>query len=92
MEWREVVGKAINAHDIRLVPDTSLQECMELCMADQPDCRSVNYMPVERKCYHGDVRFGDLGIYSWVEGPKFVHYAFCELGEYRKSHDYVYCI
>ena len=77
IDWQLIDNKGIPGHNIRDFPNIMLQACKELCMAEQPWCRSIDYYWPTGQCALSDVAFGDPGIYSWAEYPGLQYYSFC---------------
>ena len=67
--------------DILEQTDTTLEECQELCMVNQPNCRSIDYLPNYQTCYHNSLGWGDIKAYTLDANAAVVYYMFCDLGE-----------
>ena len=50
-------------------------------MANQPQCRSIDYFPPQSLCHLNDVRFGDQDIYAFAPSNEGSYYSLCELGK-----------
>ena len=86
IEWQQVVGQVSAGYDYVSVPGKTLLECQEMCLADQPRCRSIEFFPVnDNTCKLDDVAFGDAGFTKWFGDPGGTYYSFCELGRSHKT-------
>ena len=81
MSWQSKPSYVVSGHDLQSVEGISLLDCKKLCMANQPQCRSIDYFPGNSKCYLGDIAYGDPGLYSLLHVGNGNYYSFCELGK-----------
>ena len=81
MKWIVHLGLVVPGRDILHRTDITLEECQDLCMANQRDCRSVDYFANSRDCFHNDVGWEDTQTYILASIANGIFYMFCELGK-----------
>ena len=81
MKWIVRTGLVVGGHDILDRAGVTLVECKELCMANQPHCRSIDYFASTQRCFHNNVGWGDTKAYALDANAAGNFYMFCELGK-----------
>ena len=81
MKWIVHLGLVVPGRDILQRTDITLEECQDLCMANQRDWWSVDYFANSRDCFHNDVGWGDTQAYILASIANGIFYMFYELGK-----------
>ena len=81
MKWIMRQGYEVAGLDIIQHANVPLEKCKELCMANQPSCRSIDYNRVSRMCHQNSIGWGDIGVYRLNGNGAVDFYMFCELGK-----------